>query len=52
MFSKIEMGGMQYVMKPFDFGKQVQELEKDLSIVADKKELSFLLKQIKKNHIQ
>ena len=39
--SKIEQGGMQYVMAPFDMCKVVKDLTKDLSIVAEKKGLQL-----------
>lgn len=35
--AKIEQGGMQYVMNPFDFEKIVHDLEIDLNIIAEKK---------------
>ncbi len=39
--SKIEMGGMQYVMSPFDFEKAARDLANDLSITAQKKGLKL-----------
>jgi len=39
--SKIEQGGMQYVMLPFDFEKVAKDLALDLSIIAQKKGLTL-----------
>ncbi len=39
--SKIEQGGMQYIMTPFDIRKTTQEIANDLSITAQKKGLTF-----------
>jgi signal transduction histidine kinase len=39
--SKIEMGGMQYAMVPFDFEKAAKDLATDLSITAKKKGLTL-----------
>ena len=39
--SKIEQGGMQYVMTKFDFEKAAEDLAKDLSITAEKKGLKL-----------
>ena len=39
--SKIEQGGMQYVMADFDLSKTVEDLAKDLSIPAEKKGIAI-----------
>ncbi|MES2416144.1 MAG: ATP-binding protein [Patescibacteria group bacterium] len=39
--SKIEQGGMQYIMKPFDFEKASKDLATDLSVTAEKKGLKL-----------
>ena len=39
--SKIEQGGMKYIMQPFDFEKVVRDLATDLSISATKKGLKL-----------
>ncbi len=39
--SKIEQGGMQYVMAPFDFEKAAKDLATDLSVTAEKKGLKM-----------
>ncbi len=39
--SKIEQGGMQYIMAPFDFEKAVKDLATDLSVTAGKKGLKL-----------
>lgn len=39
--SKIEQGGMQYVMVPFDFEKAVKDLATDLGVTAEKKALKL-----------
>ncbi len=46
--SKIEQGGMQYVMQPFDFEKAAGDLAKDLSITAEKKGLKLAFSTDKK----
>ena len=47
--AKIEQGGMQYVMSPFDFEKVVRDLENDLSITAKNKGLQFTFETDKKS---
>ncbi|MEI6400085.1 MAG: HAMP domain-containing sensor histidine kinase [bacterium] len=39
--SKIEQGGMKYVMDPFDIRKQAYELAMDLKVTAEKKGLAL-----------
>ncbi len=39
--SKIEQGGMKYVMGPFDFEKAAKDLATDLSVTAEKKGLKM-----------
>ncbi len=39
--TKIEQGGMQYVIAPFDFEKPASDLAKDFSITAEKKGLKL-----------
>jgi signal transduction histidine kinase len=39
--TKIEQGGMQYAMQPFDFEKAASDLAKDLAITAEKKGLKL-----------
>lgn len=39
--SKIEQGGMQYTMTPFDLRKTAEDLVKDLSVTAEKKGLTL-----------
>jgi len=39
--SKIEQGGMQYIMAPFDMRKIVMDISADLSIVAERKGLKI-----------
>lgn len=40
--SKIESGGMKYVMEKFDFGELIRDTVKDLSITAEKKGLKLI----------
>ncbi|MCX6755114.1 MAG: ATP-binding protein [Candidatus Nomurabacteria bacterium] len=47
--TKIEQGGMQYVMADFDFEKAAQDLAKDLSVTAEKKGLKLTFKTDKKS---
>ena len=46
--SKIEAGGMKYVMAPFDFEKVAHDLATDLSITASKKGLALTFDTDKK----
>lgn len=46
--SKIEQGGMQYVMTPFDFEKAAQDIATDLSITASNKGLKINFETDKK----
>ncbi|MCE9585332.1 GAF domain-containing sensor histidine kinase [Candidatus Nomurabacteria bacterium] len=39
--AKIEQGGMQYVMSPFDIEKQVKDISSDLALNAEKKGLKL-----------
>ncbi len=39
--SKIEQGGMQYIMAPFDIRKSVKDIITDLSVTAEKKGLKL-----------
>jgi signal transduction histidine kinase len=39
--TKIELGGMQYKMSPFDLGASVEELVKEIKITAEKKGLKL-----------
>ncbi|MDQ3076307.1 MAG: GAF domain-containing sensor histidine kinase [bacterium] len=39
--AKIEQGGMQYVMTPFDFEKAVQDIANDMSLTAKTKNLNL-----------
>jgi len=40
--TKIEQGGMKYVMEKFDFGELIRDTVKDLSITAEKKGLKLI----------
>ena len=46
--TKIEQGGMQYVMSHFDFKKTAEDLAKDLSVTAEKKGLKLSFETDKK----
>jgi signal transduction histidine kinase len=48
--SKIEQGGMKYEMIDFDLGQVAEEMVKDLSITAEKKNLKLSYESDGKNH--
>jgi len=47
--AKIEQGGMQYIMNPFDFEKITSDIVKDLSVTAEKKGLKLSFETDKKS---
>ena len=50
--AKIEQGGMQYIMQPFDFEKIASDIVKDLSVTANKKGLKLSFETDKKSPYQ
>lgn len=50
--AKIEQGGMQYAMKPFDLSKVVSNIVKDFSVTATQKNIEFSFENDKNTNYQ